>query len=98
MSALGHEQTSRHVRVMSVIPSKRTFTALFARPLSASSPRVRGSSTPVWTADLLNQSVYWNILRGVYTSSAAPAEAFREHAAPPASGREGSDLTLEKIE
>ena len=25
MSALGHEQTSRHVRAMSVIPSKRTF-------------------------------------------------------------------------
>ena len=23
---------------------------------------MRGSSTPVWTADLLNQSVYWNIL------------------------------------
>ena len=39
MSALGHEQTSRHVRVMSVIPLKADIhqraSARFARPLSA---------------------------------------------------------------
>ena len=36
MSAMGHKQTSRHVRVMSVIPLKSGHSsARFARPLSA---------------------------------------------------------------
>ena len=59
-----------------------------------SDPRVRGSSTPVWTAHFLNQSVSWNILRGVYTSSAAPAEALGSTQHP----GEGSDLTSEEIQ
>jgi hypothetical protein len=87
----------RH-RVTPLFPSKRTFTARFARPLSASSPRMRGSQYPGMDGPPPQPERYWNILRGVYTSSAAPAEAFREHAAPLASGREGSDLTSEEIE
>ena len=41
MSALGHEQTSRHVRVMSVIPLKADIHQRgSARPLSASNGRI----------------------------------------------------------
>jgi hypothetical protein len=39
MSALGHEQTSRHVRVMSVIRSKSHSSARFGCPLSANTGR-----------------------------------------------------------
>ena len=35
MSVSGHEQTSRHVRVMSVIPLKADIRQRGARPLSA---------------------------------------------------------------
>ena len=43
MSALGHEQTSRHVHVMSVIPLKADIhQRRFARPLSANSGHAGG--------------------------------------------------------
>jgi hypothetical protein len=42
MSAMGHEQTSHHLRVMSVIPLKADIHQRgFARPLSANSRHCR---------------------------------------------------------